>query len=100
MKTACPILIVCIVSCSSCVPLVNSNDLLDDPRLQVTPALRQACEGDSTDVQIGQRLVLSEVDRLTGMTWAEQTAGVAFLCLGDDPCALCVRAIINQIYGL
>ncbi len=96
MKTACTILFVCIVSCSSCVPVVN----LDDPRLQVTPVLRQACEGDSTDVQIGQRLVLSEVDRLSGMTWTEQTVGVAFLCLNDNPCALCVLAIINQIYGL
>ena len=71
----------------------------ESPRLQVTPVLRQACEGD-TDVRLSQDLFLAEVDRLSGITWTEQTVDVSFFCLNDDACAVCLQAIIDQVYGI
>jgi hypothetical protein len=78
------------------MPTVDS----DDPRLQVTPALREACaDYGSPDAETETALLAAELDRLSGLTWEEQRMAIGVMCW-DDACLTCMTAVVNQVYGV
>jgi len=78
------------------VPSVNPND----PRLQVTPSLREACADFAGDALIDTLLIAYETDRLRGFTWTESRLDAAVQCNAAEECIRCANAVIDQVYGV
>lgn len=74
-------------------------------RLDVTPALREACAGFlDTDPEIEAIIASVEGDRLSGLPYQMVTQAVLVGCYGSDKplshaCNVCGLAIASQVYG-
>lgn len=77
-----------------------SAPLHDDGRLEVTPALQEACADFAlSDAQIQTTIDFTEADRLMGVSWERAISDMSIGCQFQADCMTCGSAVTDQVYG-
>ncbi len=69
-------------------------------RLDVTPALRDACDGVAGgDPMIEAAIYVTEEERLDGVSFIDGVVVINGSCTFED-CIICGLAVLNQVYDI